>query len=729
MPFALTFFLAQALFTTPDGAEVWRQPFVDAGGLVSVEVEHTPHTGGWTRHDEWTGTHLRARDETPFEVDLDIARGGEVAVWVLGRKGRGSTGPAHVRLDGQPAVAVDFADYALRWTPASGRLTLPAGRQRLRVTAPENVRVDKVVLAWDPDCAPSGIGPPATTARDVRQRAPGPRPDVVLPPAWAFGVLYGGYTDQDDSVERVDRLVADDYPVDAYWVDSWFWDYTRQGGGPGGYLDFEGDREAYPDVEAFWTALEAHGVKSGIWIWNTILQDGNEAVFQDAVDRGLCARVERNTSGWHNEGSDSMTCDLDFESPEVVAYWRDKLRPFFDAGLDFLKLDRSGDVPFTRVNFEATAELGRETGGRGFVLAHLHFSDDPEFVAYPAKWSGDAKTAWAQPDWPDQRVYAMGAYRENVEMLANPRLTTTEIPFLSHDTGGYNFFGSADMGDELYMRWSQFSAFTPVMHVFSTYQNPTANMPFNFGPRAQETFRDYTHLRARLFPYRYSVAHRLRDAGRPMVEGSADHPDQFTFGPAFLVAPVTEPGATAREVSFPAGADWVDYWTDQRYSGGTRATVDAPLDRLPMFVRAGSVVPMREYSRTVEGGSNGSLTLDVVPPPSGSVTFTLAEDDGTSTAYLGGAVGRTDLTVGRDGGGLAVTVGPMRGAFEGAPTSRDLTLMVRTMDRPASVRLNGRPLPEATAGGGGWTYDARARRLHVRLGTSPVSAPTTVTID
>ncbi|WP_420455691.1 TIM-barrel domain-containing protein [Rubrivirga sp.] len=725
MTLALTFFLAQALFTTPDGAEVRRAPYVDAAGLVSVEVEHTPTVGGWTRHDEWTGTHLRARDETPFEVALDVAQPGTVTVWVLGRQGRGAEGPVTVSLDGHTSE-VAFEDYAIRWTRGAARLAVPAGRSSVLVTGPENARVDKLVLAWDADWTPEGIGPPETTDRGVRQRAAGPRPDVVLPPAWAFGVLYGGYTDQQESVDRVDRLVADDYPIDAYWVDSWFWDYTRQGDGPGGYLDFEGDREAYPDVEAFWSALEAQGVKSGIWIWNTILQDGNEEVFQDAVDRGLCVRVERNTSGWHNEGSDSMTCDLDFESPEVVAYWRGKLAPFFDAGLDFLKLDRSADVPFTRTNFEATAEMGHETGGRGFVLAHLHFSDDPDFVRYPAKWSGDAKTAWSQPGWPDQRVYAMGAYRENVEMLADPLLSTSEIPFLSHDTGGFNFYGSTEMGDALYMRWVQFSAFAPVMHVFASYQNPTSNMPFNFGPSAQETFREYTHLRARLFPYRYAVAHRLRDTGEPMVEGTTEHPDQFTFGPAFLVAPVTEYGATSRPVAFPEG-EWVDYWTGQRHAGGTTATVEAPMDRLPLFVRAGSIVPMRDYARSVEAGTNDHLTLDVTPPTSGTARFTLAEDDGTSPAYLDGAVGRTELTARRDGDALAVTVGAMAGTFDGAPTDRAWTLSVRDQDRPASVTASGAALAE-TADGRGWSYDAGARTLTVRLGRLPARASHTVTI-
>ena len=726
---ALTLVLAQALFTTPDGAEVRRAPYVDAAGLVSVEVEHTPHTAGWTRHDEWTGTHLRARDASAFEVALDVAGGGPVTVWLLGRQARGgSDGPALVAVgDGEP-VAVAFRDQALRWTAGAVRLTVPAGESRLRVTAPEDVRVDKLVLARDARWSPRGTGPPETTARDVSERAPGPRPEVVLPPAWAFGVLYGGYTNQRESVDRVDRLVAGDYPIDAYWVDSWFWDYTRQGDGPGGYLDFEGDREAYPDLDAFWGHLGDHGVKAGIWIWNTILEDGNEAVFQDAVDRGLCGQVVRNTDGWHNEGSDSMTCDLDFESPEVVAYWRGKLAPFFEAGLDFLKLDRNGDVPFTRVNFEATADLGEETGGRGFVLAHLHHSDNPDFVRYPAKWTGDAKIAWRQPGWPDQAIYAMGSYRENVEMLADPRLSTSEIPFLSHDTGGFSFFGSTDMGDELYMRWSQFAAFGPLMHVFSAPQNPTANVPYNFGPRAQDSFRRHTHLRQRLFPYRYSLAHRLRDTGAPMIEGTTERPDQYGFGPAFLVAPVTEPGATAREVHFPAGAVWTDYWTGQRHDGGTTATVQAPVDRLPLFVRAGSIVPMRPYAQSIERGANDTLALAVYPPAEGEhAAFVLAEDDGTGTAYLDGAVGRTELAVARDGGALTVTVGAMEGTFEGAPDARHLTLHVHHAERPARVALDGAALAEA-ASGPGWTYDANARLLTVRLGTLPTRRTAAVTI-
>lgn len=717
------------------GAANWRgphtEPYVEADGFVVMEAERTPHRAGWTLRDQYTGNQARADSAgAPLTFDLALAEAGAFSLWVLGREGSIGDGPATVRLDGAPVAEVAFEGRALRWTEAADGARIEIGEpgaHRLSFVAPAGMAIDKIVLARDDAYAPEGTGPPETTSVDVEVVASGPRPDVVLPPAWAFGVLYGGYTDQDESVARVERLVAGDYPIDAYWVDSWFWDYTGEGEGPGGYVDFVGDTTAYYDLDAFWGTLEDHGVKAGIWIWNTILEKGNAATFEEFRAGGHCDTVYVNTSGWHNEGSDSPTCDIAFQEPETVDYWQAKLAPFFEAGLDFLKLDRNGDVPFSRAAFEATQTMGRETAGRGFILAHLHFTDNPDFVKYPAKWTGDAKSAWAQPDYPDYGQYAMGAFREHVEMFANPRLPTYEIPFLSHDTGGYNYYGSTDVGDALYMRWAQFASFAPLMHVFTTYKNPTANMPYNFGPRAQATFREYARLRMELFPYRYSLAHHLRLAGERMTYGSAERPHQVHLGPAFMVVPVTEPGAVTQEVAFPEGDAWIDYWTHEAYDGGTTATVDAPMDRLPLFVRAGSVIPMRPYARSIEGGSNDTLVVDLYPHGGVGGTFTLVEDDGTSPAYADGALGRTTIALEAGPEGYAVEVGAMEGTFDGAPAERVYTLVLNGVDAPRAVTVGGAASVErlaeaesaAALDGAGWAYDADAR-----VATVTFAAPT-----
>lgn len=94
---------------------------------------------------------------------------------------------------------------------------------------------------------------------------------IILPPQWVFGVSYGGYTNQNQTLDRVNRLIEGDYPIDGYWIDSWFWGYKNQGKGPDGYLNFTGDTSAFPNLNKLWQTFEAKNIKAEIWIWNTII--------------------------------------------------------------------------------------------------------------------------------------------------------------------------------------------------------------------------------------------------------------------------------------------------------------------------------------------------------------------------------------------------------------------------------------------------------------------------
>jgi alpha-D-xyloside xylohydrolase len=120
----------------------------------------------------------------------------------------------------------------------------------------------------------------------------------------------------------------------------------------------------------------------------------------------------------------------------------------------------------------------------------------------------------------------------------------------------------------------------------------------------------------------------------------ADMRDEYMFGPAFLVAPVTEQGATTRDVYLPAGADWYNYWTGERAHGGQTLKVDAPIDTIPLFVRAGSIIP---YGTTVESTKDKQSIAKVRVYPGANAEFTLFNDDGTTYAYENGAGSITRL--------------------------------------------------------------------------------------
>lgn len=534
----------------------------------------------------------------------------------------------------------------------------------------------------------AGLAAMACAGKAEPQPAPAD-PDVVLPPTWAFGVMYGGYTTQAESIACVDDIIGHDYPIDAWWIDSWFWDCKGRGNGPGGYLDFVGDTVSYPDRHAMWKYLEDRGIKGGFWIWNCILKEGNEEAFDAFDSRGYFSKVYENDNPWHNksttlnmyetrDGHPATPCgDIDFNNPEAVRYFKERMKPFFDEGADFLKLDRTSDLATIKAMYEASQELGLESKGRGFLLAHTGGTDNPESRRYPGRWSDDTRSDWAM-DAPTREFDSWvpkTCLKENIEKFTDPRRHSSNIPFMAQDMGGYVVGNGTKVPEEqLYIRWMEFAFFCPMVEVFSIESNVTQNFAFNYSPLSDRLFHDYSHLRMELFPYIYSSAYQVRQDGKLMVRCTEDSVYDYHFGDEFLVAPVYVKDAVTREVSFPDGT-WVDYWTGECHEGGSKAVVDAPLERIPLFVKAGSIVPARAYAPSVEAGSNDSLTLHLYPGADGS--FTLYEDDGTA-AYLGGEFSSTLICLKDEGDRLVVDIAPRKGSYKGEPSRRKVSFEVHS---------------------------------------------------
>ena len=539
---------------------------------------------------------------------------------------------------------------------------------------------------------------------DARQELPTFDPDLVLPPAWAFGVLYGYYTNQTGILQNLKNLENGDFPVDAIWVDSAFWDTTTKG--PKGYLDFKGDRKAFPDLHELTEELARYKVRFGIWIWDRIL-DANQEVFNEFQSSGFFKPGRIVSNGWHNTGLKSVARVVNFSNPAAAALWASKLRPFLEEGVDFFKIDASPQTDYLRTHFELSQKYGRHTRGRGFVLTHAARDSINDIKRYPAAWTGDSQASWNQPDYPDTVHWILGGLKQQIEMVANPTWRQYQYPFLANDTGGFNPHIARGQGaEELFMRWAQFSSFGSIMEVFGSPQMPYQNSPFGWSESVQENFRKYTHLRLRLFPYIYTEALLTRLTGRKMIQGDADHPLQYRFGNDFLVAPVYEPGATNRTLWLPKGDRWIDYWTGRSYTGGQEITVPAPLERLPLLVRAGSIIPMRNYAPSVLRGNNAVLTLDVYPEGETKESrFTLYEDDGTSNDYLTNGFATTTITCQPDDRTIALHIAAVQGNYDGMLSDRSWKLKIHLSSEPANVSLNGR---KAT-----WDYDAEKRILMV----------------
>jgi alpha-D-xyloside xylohydrolase len=198
---------------------------------------------------------------------------------------------------------------------------------------------------------------------------------------------------------------------------------------------------------------------------------------------------------------------------------------------------------------------------------------------------------------------------------------------------------------ELYVRWFEYGAFQPN---FRTHGSRPENEVWSYGKQAEPILEKYLRLRYELMPYIYSLGHFSNQTGAPFMRGLfmdfGDDPkvanigDEYMFGPSLLVAPVTEQGRTSREVYLPAGADWFNFWTNERVHGGQAVMVNAPIEIIPLFVRAGSILPMGE---PVESTNEIQKIASLRVYPGTDAEFDLYNDDGTTYNY---EKGQSELT-------------------------------------------------------------------------------------
>jgi alpha-D-xyloside xylohydrolase len=256
------------------------------------------------------------------------------------------------------------------------------------------------------------------------------------------------------------------------------------------------------------------------------------------------------------------------------------------------------------------------------------------------------------------------------------------MPYWTTDIGG--FISGGNLNDpkfrELFVRWFQFGAFSPIFRVHGT-RNPDENELWSYGPDAQKILVDYDTLRYRLMPYIYSQAWQVTSNHgtlmRPLVMDwredveAQNTGDEYLFGPAILVSPVTTEGATSRTVYLPQ-ATWYDFWTGDKQEGGKRIQADAPLEKMPLFVRAGSIIPMGPAMEWTTEKPADPIEVRVYPGADGDFTFYEDENDGYR--YEKGA--HATIAMHWDDAAKALTLGAREGNFPGMLAERTFRLVV-----------------------------------------------------
>ncbi|MCX7671352.1 MAG: DUF5110 domain-containing protein, partial [Anaerolineae bacterium] len=259
--------------------------------------------------------------------------------------------------------------------------------------------------------------------------------------------------------------------------------------------------------------------------------------------------------------------------------------------------------------------------------------------------------------------------------------------------------GVADLGyRELYVRWFQWAAFLPI---FRAHGTDTPREVWCFGEPGDpmyEALVRFLHLRYRLLPYIYSLAGRVTHEDDTILRllafdfrhdpATYDLRDEFMFGPAFLVAPVTQPMyyaagsrplagvSKSRAVYLPAGCEWYDFWTDRRLAGGQTILADAPLDIMPLYVRAGAIVPMGPVRQHVDDRPDTAVELHIYP--GGNGRFQLYEDEGDGYNYEQGAFSVIPLEW--HDASRRLILGPRRGCYPGMPEEREFVVVLHDVN-------------------------------------------------
>ncbi|RVX47309.1 alpha-D-xyloside xylohydrolase [Nonomuraea polychroma] len=471
-----------------------------------------------------------------------------------------------------------------------------------------------------------------------------------LPPKWAFGtwISSGFCVDSQERVLARARTIRErGIPCDVLHLDT-YWQTD------GHWSDLQWDPANFPQPEQMLGELHDMGFKICLWM-NPYISHLSPA-FEEAASAGFFLKTEDGEAYvadcWH--GSFPACGIVDFTNPAAADWFKGLLRNLLRQGVDAFKTDFAEGVPadaiayngmsgtdlhnvYTLLFNDAVAEVTREVNGHELVWARSSYLGGQR---HSAQWNGDTYTSYA----------AMGS-----TIRGGLAHGLSGVPFWSHDAGGF----TGRPSDDLYVRWTQFGALSPLVRLHGT----TTREPWEF-PAVEAQAVEALKLRYRLMPYIYSAAVEAARTGAPMMRAlCVDYPDdpvawqadlEYLFGRDLLVAPMVAPEGV-RQVYLPQGR-WVDYWTGEVLEGSRYVAVRKPLDQVPLFVRDGALIPVSEQGDTVDVPRE----ITLVAFGGGDGTTEIHDEDGVTVAVAT-----------RDGDELRVAVtGPKRvTAVEIAPVA------------------------------------------------------------
>lgn len=634
-----------------------------------------------------SGTQTEQTREAVFTGEFEVKDGGPYALMLdVGQK---MAQRYHVEIDGK--LEVDFAN---RWLPptTSWLSTLSAGKHSVRVIGEA---MDQPVLFLRP-------ANDLTTLRSANAKYidfvvfAGPKSDDVIRryrdltgaapmlPDWAYGYIHcrERFHSQDELLSTLKEFREMQLPLDVIVQDWQYW-------GRYGWNAMQFDEKNYPDPRVMIDSIHDMHARLMVSVWSRI--DPASTIGKEFEDKN-----------YYIPGTDWV----DFFNPAAAnLYWKDMSARLLSLGIDAWWQDAtependdlhgrtvatgSGDA--VRLLYplfvNKTVYEGQRKDApdkRVFILTRSAFLGQQRYAS--ATWSGDVGSGWDTL---------------KREITAGLDFSASGLPYWTTDTGGFFRPGQSQYTDpayhERFLRWLEFSTFTPLMRVHG-YQTDTEF--WRFGPEVESVARKYLDLRYQMLPYLYSEAAAVTGHGstllRPLVMDFADDPKaleqnyEFMFGHEMLVAPVTTPSSERMNVYLPHTAHgWFNFWTGEHVTGSASLITDAKLDRIPVFVLAGSILPFGPTEQYISQKRGGAMELRVYS--GADAKFDLYEDEGTNYDYEHGVFSSIKLQWNDDRHELII--GKREGSFPGMPTERQfLVQLIGSAAKQQVVKYEGREI-------------------------------------
>ncbi|MCL4510346.1 MAG: DUF5110 domain-containing protein [Bacteroidetes bacterium] len=559
-----------------------------------------------------------------------------------------------------------------------------------------------------------------------------------LLPKWAYGYIQSkfGYRNVTDATQMIQRMRNDSIPCDAIILDL-YW-FQNMG-------DLTWNINSWPNPSQITSNFLSQGFKTIVITEPYIVQPSIN--FSTADADGYLAKNSSNQSyilpNWWSCGCNAGL--LDITNPAAQSWWWSKYYSIFSTGVSGLWTDLGEpERDYSDMQFYMGPDLKihniydflwAKTLFNGFSKS---FPNERMFNLTRSGYAGIQR--FGVVTWSGDVSKTFGGLAVQLPMLLN--MGMSGMAYHNSDIGG--FTGNQPTTPELYTRWMEFGAFCPVMRAHG-YDGLGGTEPWAFNstnPATENIVRNIIRLRYSLLPYNYTMAHETYTSGiplsRPLIleypgdQNVYNESSAYMWGDDFLVAPVVQSGQAVQTFYLPQGK-WINFWNDEVYTGGTSVTVQAPIDEVPLFVKAGSIIPMQPVMNYTGEFPADTIMLAIYPDPNTTSTFTLYEDDGKTLDYQSGAFAATTfeetLISTGNSNNMQISIGASVGNYNGKPSRRVYICEIHKISyQPAGVVFQNSFLPKRStydslrSNDSGYYYDGSSSILYVKISAGADSA-------